>query len=381
MMRPEEFEKRIRDVTRFGEKVKLGRTAPILAALRAYHESKDANEAQAEQAAYLLQVVKNCRTWISQKAGTKGGSTKARRAVVKELQADAEYCLGQMPLVLFALGRYGDKKATGALNVPLTPLKEVYANEGLAYQQLKAQGQFVDPTQRRMVPSASLMGPKITTVSRKDPRIGGSPFRTLNFNDYMKLDTLLASQYRVLYMRKIQRLRYMVAVEDAMLFWADAGTPVDMPGSTVLVDLGQGRGKTASEGDRFERGTQLYACDRFGNLFVVANNLDDENGTKIQVNHSTMCAGKEVLCAGTISIKNGTLRAISNLSGHYQPNTDALTRMLTMLRDQGGVNVDQVVVMDMSPKKGTTTGARYLAQDYEELRRDPLVVNLLNAAV
>ena len=342
---------------------KAGRTAPIAAALRAYEESVSKNEAQAEQAAYLYQVIKNCRAWSRIKADVTGGNTANRRRVVVALYNEAQLELRKYPIIVQLLDRYARKKAGGVKGA--TPLAGVYAHEGAAYKGLKANGQFVDPGQPRFAPSASLI-----SDSTGDRRVqstafarGERGFKELTFEEYMEIDRLLESQYRVLYLSKLQRLEYMVAVENGRFRRATDGALIDMPGQSVAVDMGQGE----EVGETF-----MYACDRYGSLFLFGSKTKGKDGKAVQLNHSTFLAGNEVLCAGTISIKKGLLRGASNLSGHYQPNTAALTAMLTEWQRNDDVNVDPIVVVDMSLNI-ITLGKQYMAGGHGDRREDRLV--------
>lgn len=373
MTSADDFERAIRKATTKGigsSLKKAGRTAPIAAALRAYEESAARNEAQAERAAYLYQVIKNCNAWSRLKSGETGGNTENRRRVIVALYNEAQLELRQFPLIAQALDRYARRKAGGVRGA--TALKGVYAHEGAAYRNLKAQGQFVDPGQPRFAPSATLIDDKgFNNPKTSHTAYGGGDkqFRDLSFEEFMELDRLLNSQYQVLYMSKLQRIRHMVAVENGKFYWAVDGTVIDMAGQSVEMDLG-----TKAGGVEYP-----YACDRYGNLFVVGNDLKAKDGTKLQVNHSTMLAGNEVLCAGTISIKKGMLRAVSNLSGHYQPDTDALKAFITELRDEEGVNVNRAVIVDR--KLGiTTTGLRFMDGDHRDFAKEATIGWALRAA-
>jgi len=372
MTSADEFEKAIKKATSKGIGSRFkgpGRTAPIAAALRSYEESGAKGEAQAERAAYLYQVMKNCNTWKQLKTGKTGGNTSARRRVIVALSQEAQLELRQYPLIMSALDKYARKKGDGQKR-PATALKAVYAHEGTAYKNLKAQGQFVDPGQPRFAPSATLFhskGVDDRRVADTAFAMGKKKFSDLSFEEFMELDRLLASQYQVLYMSKMQRLSYMAAIEDGRFYRATDGSVIDMPGTTVDDDLGQGRNG--------EKDTTLYACDRYGNLFFVRAGLKDKNGNSVQLNHSTLLAGNEVLCAGTISIKKGALVGITNLSGHYMPDTNALT---TMIRDwQQSDEVDLAAVLIYDLKLGIVTLAqRYLQGDHRNLAEDRLVKRL-----
>jgi hypothetical protein len=285
------------------------------------------------------------------------------------LYNEAQLELRQYPLITRALDQYARKKAGGP-KPATTKLKDVYVHEGSAYKNLKAQGQFVDPGQPRFAPSATLIhskGADDARAARTPFSKGQRQFADLTFEEFMELDRLLASQYQVLYMSKMQRLSYMAAIEDGKFYRAIDGSVIDMPGTTVESDLGQGAGGDAD--------TTIYACDRYGNLFLVKNDMKDKDGKSLQLNHSTLLAGNEVLSAGTISIKKGVLVGITNLSGHYQPDTSALK---TMIRDwQQSDEVDLATVLIIDRKLGIETlGPRYLQGDHTDRSKERLVMRM-----
>lgn len=94
---------------------------------------------------------------------------------------------------------------------------------------------------------------------------------------------------------------------------------------------------------------QMYAMDRYGNLFVdyddwghgalVMNVNKGPKGAAIAArgksNHSSLCTGREVICAGTVFFWKGQLMHIENSSGHYAPRPAALHSALEILRDAG----------------------------------------------
>lgn len=59
--------------------------------------------------------------------------------------------------------------------------------------------------------------------------------------------------------------------------------------------------------------------------------------------HSSYVAGNDILCTGCIMVDHGTLIAIDNLSGHYQPSTEKLVLAIRQLESQG-VDVSQLDV-------------------------------------
>lgn len=100
----------------------------------------------------------------------------------------------------------------------------------------------------------------------------------------------------------------------------------------------------------------IWAMDTYGNLLGANPQVHHQSdaGTG-QWNHSSLNAGKDVICAGTMRIVGGQLTMISNESGHYQPNATKLSNaiatlveegcdlsMLTEIRVMGGQNYDSV---------------------------------------
>jgi len=379
MMRADEFAEILRKGKKKGES--LGRTKLIVAALEAYWESRDNQQADAEQASYLYQVIKLCKWWFNGRAGAPTSTTEAtRRFTIERLLDEANQQLMLYPIVYNALMVYDKHKAGGAKAA--TPLKNAYAHEGAAYQQAKAQGQFYDPhlprdvaakyAAPRNMPNAPREAPSATLIEGKrsplpNTPLARKPWQQLTFTDYMRLDALLNKQYKVLYLSKFQRLQYMVPVDHGHFWRPMDGKPYDMPGSRVTDDV-----VAAAK-------AYMYACDRYGSLFVMRNDMRDSNGNYVQLNHSTLVGGRDVICAGTISIKGGRLRGISNKSGHYTPSTQELTEFLKLLRDDGGVKMDASVLVIDQATQCFTTADRFLRGDYQDLGfNSPEVRTLFN---
>ncbi len=74
-----------------------------------------------------------------------------------------------------------------------------------------------------------------------------------------------------------------------------------------------------------------YAMDEYGNMFIG----DDAIVTiSDRLNHSSMLAGKDVLCAGTVKIDQGQLKTFNNNSGHYKPTGANVYAALLALQDE-----------------------------------------------
>jgi hypothetical protein len=120
---------------------------------------------------------------------------------------------------------------------------------------------------------------------------------------------------QVAYLRKSQRYEYMAFIKNG-LFEDGENKPID----------------TA---DMNMSGQVLWTMDRYGNMFIYD---DYPLGKKVgirQVNHSTMNAGKEVICAGMIRVDKGQVTKITNTSGHYKPTHQHFAEALTILSEEG----------------------------------------------
>lgn len=82
-----------------------------------------------------------------------------------------------------------------------------------------------------------------------------------------------------------------------------------------------------------------YAMDEYGNLF--AQEVPDDPRA---FNHSSFCRGKQVVCAGIISVRDGRLEHLDNMSGHYKPGPNQLANALRILIGNG-LNLAQTSVM------------------------------------
>ncbi|MGH7554061.1 MAG: hypothetical protein ACREMQ_13650, partial [Longimicrobiales bacterium] len=93
----------------------------------------------------------------------------------------------------------------------------------------------------------------------------------------------------VQFMNRGEQLEYLVVVKDGLL--SQSGQPLKCDGAAGMI---------------FSR---TYAIDRYGNLFSKMEAVAPGRGSRF--NHSSYCAGKEILCAGTLGCDNGRLVYIS----------------------------------------------------------------------
>lgn len=94
----------------------------------------------------------------------------------------------------------------------------------------------------------------------------------------------------------------------------------------------------------------MYVIDHHGNLLVAEGPLNGDSQDKVAgfFNHSSFNAGRAVLCAGSIWIRDGYIRYLDNASGHYQPKTKDLKEALLFLGNEGGVDLTQVRTIDFA---------------------------------
>lgn len=105
-------------------------------------------------------------------------------------------------------------------------------------------------------------------------------------------------------------------------------------------------------------GEKHFAMDKRGRIYT--GNL----GTIFF--HSSLLGFGDALSAGMMSVVNGRIASISNDSGHYKPNVEAMVRVLRQLQ-RYGVNVGGIQVKRQSVpglENATFTGAQVLASEH-----------------
>jgi hypothetical protein len=78
----------------------------------------------------------------------------------------------------------------------------------------------------------------------------------------------------------------------------------------------------------------MWAMDKYGNFMCTSSGAQVHNH---QYNHSSLNAGNDVLCAGTVVITNGVIMEIDNNSGHYRPTRQNLHTAVQVLHHDLGV--------------------------------------------
>lgn len=72
-------------------------------------------------------------------------------------------------------------------------------------------------------------------------------------------------------------------------------------------------------------GKAIFVMSQSGNIHVDSHVVGHRH-------HSSLLAGAPVACGGELEVSNGTLKWLSNKSGHYAPNVDHLLQILHVLQ-------------------------------------------------
>lgn len=290
----------------------------------------------------LYIVYKECEQWIaghsgkfsiSNKKNTKGEAVAARlmQWIVGELDQ-------QSPGLGTNLQGYGYKKSIAEKGGLVVSLGQGYNNERQTYVQ---SGKQLKPFSGSHVHGeADNAGLDFKNLTNKQFNNMGA---TYSASDENKTKHVV----RMHFMNKIQRLQKMVSCQQDTpntTRWFNQSGVLVTNNATVNTPIGA------------DLDCYLYAMDRYGNLFVevgegaYGRSLGLKGDAKSlglvhrgKTNHSSICAGREVICAGDIYFWKGQLIHIDNNSGHYAPTSDNLYRAVQILVDEGA-NVDYLRV-------------------------------------
>jgi hypothetical protein len=244
--------------------------------------------------------------------------------------------MGQVFLRL-AYERYEyQKNAAGSVHKNLTAarqqlsgLKGSYQHERTDFQTVKARDGLAGTTTAINPVGASFVH---KVLDQKDNLSEGAPptivallnksFDTLTYAEFETLNrhfvgnlNIMGATPNVHFARKEERLRHMMLV------------PLDGVLRTIT-------------GDICNMGWAGYALDSYGNLLVSKANAEWQGGPGgAQFNHSTLAAGRDVICAGEMRIAKGLIKYISNESGHYQPTASQLANAILVLQEEYGLPI------------------------------------------
>lgn len=86
---------------------------------------------------------------------------------------------------------------------------------------------------------------------------------------------------------------------------------------------------TRTEGTVHNLDRAIFVMDEHGNVFASCE------PDVFRVHHSSLAQGKPVAMAGELEVQNGSLKYISNNSGHYTPSEEFFQRGMNHMREQG----------------------------------------------
>ncbi len=286
----------------------------------------------------LYILYKECADWKKKNVGAlfSTSSERQKESAVNLLQGEVVNELNTLsPGLGDALSGYQIKKGTsGTVGGGFAKLGAGYSNERSSYvaggkQQAPVSGSRVHTV-------ADGMNKDFAGLSAKEfDRLGTNP-------DLLRAHLNSRTVVRMYFLNKIQRLKLVAS--------CDRTNPL----GARWVDIGANLMNSKIDANDFlaaENVCQMWAMDRYGNLFVDYDNsgygrhvlnlrVDQAKGAitaRGQTNHSSFCAGREVVCAGNIFFWKGQMIHIDNSSGHYAPSRQALFNAVSILWNEGAV--------------------------------------------
>jgi hypothetical protein len=181
----------------------------------------------------------------------------------------------------------------------LQPLQGAYRNERALYEFAQKNGNPISASRIHEImgqlPNQSFNGKTFDQLTPLDmiqlDRIFGGNIPEMPLNSIPGgSESRLAPGRQVLFMNKEERIKCLLMIEDGLI----------QDGINSAMDLFM---------------PVPYAIDKFGNIYATKN----WGSPTHSFNHSTFNAGKEVICAGTLKVKQGGLTELDNASGHYKP--------------------------------------------------------------
>ena len=336
------------------------------------HKNSTQQKYREQEVAFLNQLAMACLGWLGKKKGAFKNSLAMnqhhvasplnirRKAAIKELANETMrelyvkitaygfITVDNMGLIKFNYKKFIAKQNPNAMPA-LNPLSQSYGEERLAYVQsgkkrsiaaghvhqlhkglannynnLQVQNGGNAPVNQQVTTSfRDYFG--VQNVHVPDAiRLAQANVDALTVNDWQILEQIAADSNgnsevgQTQYLTRDERVRY-IAVPD---------------GVGMLCDFNNQLITTPGE--------YMYAMDEGGNLMINdQDNFDQVNYALF--NHSGFNAGKDVICAGTLIINNGTLVRISNNSGHYKPSQVNLYNCILVLAADG-VQLNHTVV-------------------------------------
>ena len=127
------------------------------------------------------------------------------------------------------------------------------------------------------------------------------------------------------FLKRAERMRFLAIPDDGLLIDMQ-GKPINAPNPPVPY------------------GQFMYAIDSYGNLFTKDPGVVNKADNVEYFNHSSFNAGKDVISAGMLVIRDGLLLQIDNNSGHYKPTRSNLHEAVRLLEEEG-LKLQQATVL------------------------------------
>ena len=269
----------------------------------------------------LIALLGECRAWLANRSTKRSKNLAVRRPQVENL---ARVTFEWLKYVQFESLKWDAK------NLPMMGTRQ---NVGGMQPGYAAERDVYIGNNKQTMPLAGTAVHQHVGALKKDVQTGGLDPNTLppavaallnkqwsNFTDadYIALANYIRSrgrasdsQLRVWYMSKTHRRDYMLLIHNGKF----------MKGFDLPLEIKPGR-------------TLVYAIDQYGSIFAADAGDGDPTFTADGLNHSTLNAGKDVICAGNITVQFGK-PTIDNGSGHYAPTRQQLYDAINLLSDSG----------------------------------------------
>lgn len=294
----------------------------------------------ATKLACARQIMEGCKRWTVDKAGKQSENAQLRRAAVE--------ALGQQCFEFVQYHAFQGRKQRAPDGAPnLRGMRPGYDRERAMYvaagkQQMPVSGSYIHAVME----------------SREGGQFRGRSFAQLTESDFRALDTAYNGEVPMVdpmgdpgSMAKTQQPR-------TVLFLAKQERI-----KRLLIFKGNPPLVWDGWDSKFETGgrSRAYVIDEYGNMYS-SNEIFDR---RYSFNHSTFNAGKDVICAGTVSAADGQLTWINNSSGHYKPTRQNLHDAVRLL-DDAGIDLARLKVTVGEPDPMRV--GKMVEHDYDDAR-------------
>jgi hypothetical protein len=244
----------------------------------------------------LTRILRACHQWLQAKQG--------KTTALAVQRANAVNTLAQQAFARLQYEHFETHKRTQP-NHPLRSLQGGYAHERATYVQSNKTMAYSGSTVSALIHNAPSIG-----------LVNPPAFNNMTTQEFMQLINTYAGDQmlepEVHFFTKQERIERLVVVMHGRLYTGPQ--------------------------QRLDTGGQDWAfvMDGYGNLYTTDHQMEQQqlpNGQRF--NHSTLNAGKDVVCAGILQAANGRLTYLDNASGHYKPTRANVVEMLTTLQADG----------------------------------------------